>query len=97
MGWRDINDRTAVRRAIEEFDALGRTAFLERYGFGKANAYFLVEGGDLYDSKAILGAAHGHQFGTPLRSGDFSGGEATVAPKLKELGFEVRKLVKIEA
>jgi len=50
--------------------------------------------GRLYDSKAIVGAAHGYEFplAGPLRTGDFSGGEATVTRKLEELGFTVRRL-----
>jgi hypothetical protein len=48
-------------------------------------------GNRLYDSKAIVGAAYGHQHRErgPLRAADFSGGEATVQAKLNELGFEV--------
>lgn len=50
-----------------------------------------MRGHKLYDSKAIAGAAHGYQFGSSLTARDFSGGEATVAAKLTELGFEVRR------
>jgi hypothetical protein len=46
-------------------------------------------GGPLYDSKAIAGAAHGYQHAAPLAASDFSGGEATVANRLEQLGFEV--------
>jgi 5-methylcytosine-specific restriction protein A len=59
------------------------------YGFGRSRAYFLVFGGKHYDSKAIVGAAHGFQFGSPLRSQDFSGGKVTVKPKLESLGYIV--------
>jgi hypothetical protein len=47
--------------------------------------------GDLFDSKAIVGAAYGFQFPDrgPLRAEEFSGGEETVERKLTELGFEV--------
>lgn len=31
--------RSAVLKAIEEFDQLGRAAFLKKYGFGKARGY----------------------------------------------------------
>jgi len=27
---------------MDEFEALGRTAFLERYGFGKSKSYFVT-------------------------------------------------------
>ena len=48
------------------------------YGFGPAREYFLVIGDMHYDSKAIVGVAHGYQFPSegPLRPEDFSGGEA---------------------
>lgn len=75
--------------SIAEFDQLGRSKFLKKYGFGRAQSYFLVYKGKQYDSKAIVGAAHGYQFGAPLKPDDFSGGEKTVAKKLKELGYKV--------
>ena len=86
----------AVQSALDEFGSLGRTAFLERYGFGKSRD-FLVRNpmtGELCDSKAIVGAAFGHQYPQdgPLKPADFSGGEATVAPKLQSLGFEVVRI-----
>lgn len=86
-----LSDPAAVRAALQEFDSLGRNAFLERYGFRKARTYFLVEKGRSYDSKAIAGAAYGYQHPErgPLTSGDFIGGEATVRPKLQSLGFSV--------
>src|SRR3954463_14397372 len=45
-----------------------------------------------YDSKAIAGVAVGKQFPSegPLRSDQFSGGDATVRAKLESLGFRVR-------
>lgn len=90
----DITDAGAVLRAVEEFKALGQTAFLARYGFGKAREYFLVVGGERFDSKAIIGAAHGHQFPEqgPLSASDFSGGDATVKTKLEQLGFSVERI-----
>src|ERR1035438_78487 len=77
MALSDITDSTAVLQAAEEFDALGREAFLAHYGFGKSREYFLVLSGKRYDSKAVMGAAHGYQFPEkgPLRAGDFSGGD----------------------
>lgn len=75
--------------ATEEFDALGRDAFLSKYAFGRARTYFLVHAGKQYDSKALLGVAHGYQFGTPLTPSDFSGGKNTVRPHLESLGFQV--------
>jgi hypothetical protein len=86
----------AVQAALDEFVRLGRTAFLQRYGFGKSRDFLVRDplSGELCDSKAIVGAAYGHQFPEkgPLRPADFSGGEATVVPKLQSLGFEVVRI-----
>lgn len=65
--------RAGVMAAIAEFDCLGREAFLRAAGFGHARAYFLEYDGRLYDSKAIVGYAHGASTGTPLSAKDFSG------------------------
>lgn len=91
MALSDI-DRAAVLRAIEVFDLLGRDAFLQQHGFGRSRSYFLQHGGRLYDSKAIVGVAHGYLGDDqgPLPATQFSGGEATVAQTLRGLGFEVQ-------
>src|SRR5690606_16167532 len=51
----------------------------------------LIDGSE-YDSKAIIGVAHGYDRDDlgPLRPDDFSGGEATVARRLRDLGFDVQ-------
>ena len=91
MSVNELTSTVAVTRAINEFEALGRDAFLEKYGFGPAREYFVRHGNRLYDSKPIVGVAFGYQFPERgyLRPADFSGGEATVQKKLEELGFEV--------
>lgn len=82
--------QTAVLAAIREYDELGREAFLSKYGFARARAYYLVHEHRSYDSKAIVGAAHGYLPGKrPLARSDFSGGQKTVRAKLLELGFKV--------
>lgn len=87
----DLTLPSAVNRALDEFDLLGREAFLRKYGFGPAREYFVRRGNRLYDSKAIVGAAFSYQFPDhgPLNAAAFSGGEATVQRKLEELGFEM--------
>jgi len=89
----DIQDPRARLAAIAEFDDMGREAFLTKCGFGQASEYFLVHDGNAYDSKAIVGAAHGYEFPVrgPLRANEFSGGEATVERKLRQLGFHVER------
>ena len=71
--------RHEILQAVAEYDRLGQDRFLEKYGFGKARSYRLVVDGKTYDSKAIVGAAHGFLPGRePLAAADFSGGAATV-------------------
>jgi 5-methylcytosine-specific restriction protein A len=83
--------RDAVLKAIAEYDSLGQDGFLERYGFDRARQYLLVHDGKRYDSKAIVGAAHGFlPEEHPLTAGEFSGGEATVGRLLRRLGFTVQ-------
>lgn len=81
--------RPAVLSAIREFDDLGQTAFLSRCGFAEARNFRLVHGGRFYDSKAIVGVAHGYATGYFPSSSVFSGGLDTVAACLNRLGFVV--------
>ncbi len=87
----DVNSAEAVVSAIGEFDELGRTQFLSKYGYGPSKSYFLEFEGKKYDSKAIIGVAR--QFTgkglPPLKASEFSGGETTVKAKLESLGFKV--------
>jgi MoxR-like ATPase len=89
---RELTDPDAVRRAVQEFDALGRDAFLQKYGFKSSRQYVLVLGGHEYDSKPIVAAAHGFQHLDlgPLRHTDFNGGAQTTS-KLRSLGFSVER------
>lgn len=83
--------KEAVLEAVDEFRALGQDAFLERYGFGKSTRYLLRIDGNDFDSKAIVGAAHGYALPElgPLKASDFSGGKDAAAGLLKRLGFQV--------
>lgn len=91
-----LRSPAAVQAALDEFTELGRTAFLERYGYGKSRDFLVrnPRNGELCDSKAIAGVAYGKQFPErgPLKPSDFSGGEATVAPRLQALGYEVVRI-----
>lgn len=91
MSLSDIADRRAIERAIDEADRLGQQTFLETYGFRPAKSYLLVHNGRRYDSKAIVGVAHGYQFPEqgPLTADQFSGGHATVVKLLRKLDFDV--------
>lgn len=91
MGLSDITNRQPVLDAIAEFDRVGPDRFLRKYGFGRSRSYWLVHNGQRYDSKAIIGAAHGYarpDLG-PLKAAEFTGGEASVQRKLEQLGFAV--------
>jgi hypothetical protein len=91
MGMWDPVRREHVLAAAHEYDQLGQSRFLAKYKFGPARAYQLVIDGRSYDSKAILGAAHGYATGSALSSGEFSGGTSHngAAWALRRLGFEV--------
>lgn len=91
MALSDI-DRAAVLRSIAECDRVGRDEFLRQHGFGRSRSYFLVHEGESYDSKAIVGVAHGFSGGDrhPLVASEFTGGEATVAQLLRSLDFTVQ-------
>lgn len=89
MALTDISSGDVIA-AIQEFDELGRDAFLGKYGMGEARSYVLHYNGREYDSKAILAAAHGHHPGLePLRASEFSGGDQGTARYLRRLGFVV--------
>ena len=92
----DLSDPAAVQAALDEYQRLGQTAFLELHGFRQASSYVVLDprSEQWADSKAIAGVAVGKQFPTEgtLRAVQFSGGVATVVRRLGLLGFEVRPL-----
>lgn len=81
--------RSDVRTAIKEFDELGHEAFLEKYYFGPALQYFIKFNGKRYDSKAIMGVAHGYATGDFLDTRSFNGGMWQVVRYLRRMGFVV--------
>lgn len=91
-----IRSPAAVQAAIDEFVQLGRTKFLERYGFGKSRDFLVRDPktGTDCDSKAIAGVAFGKLFPElgALSAESFSGGEATVVPLLTGLGFAIIRI-----
>ena len=96
----DLTDAAAVQAALDEYSQLGQAGFLDQHGFGKASG-FLVRNprtGEWADSKAIVAVALSYQYpgSEALRANQFSGGEATVVPRLTAMGFEVRRLDAIQ-
>lgn len=67
----------SIKRAITEFDELGRDAFLKKHRFGQATEYALVHEGREYDPKAIAGVAYGfdHPDEGTLPNTHFNGGK----------------------
>ncbi len=49
---KDLTSREAVLAALVEFDALGRDAFLKRYGFGRSHLYYVHHNGGYFDAKS---------------------------------------------
>src|SRR3954454_6799038 len=84
MAFEDITDPEAVRRAIEEFEALGQARFLKRYNFGASRGWMLRDGDREYDAQAILGAAHSYQHPAlgPLPYDQFHGGVPRVSGRV---------------
>ena len=80
----------AVDSAILEYDQLGADAFPAQYGFTPAKRHWLELNGKRYPSKAIAGVAHKYLDGRQLLpSASFTGGEASVGRKLRQLGFVI--------
>ena len=96
----DLTSAAAVQAALNEHGRLGQAEFLKVYGFGRSREYVVRDPrtGEWADSKAVAGVALAFQYpGTGgLHAADFSGGDATVVPKLIELGFEVRRITEIQ-
>jgi hypothetical protein len=95
MALSDITDPGAIRAAMAEYDNIGQEAFLIKYGFGRARHYNLQGAkGKAYDSKAIVGAAHGYQFPDrgPLRSSDFSGSDRENNAAIRISNVQLRSL-----
>lgn len=90
MKWREITDSQPALAAIAEFDQLGRTEFLSKYGFGPSTRLFVRHEGKQYDIKALAGAMHGFAdpAAGPKKNDEFSSGKILV-DLFRRLGFEV--------
>jgi hypothetical protein len=87
----DVSSPNAVFRSMTEFDQLGRTDFLHRYGFGAAREWYIDQDTWHYDAKAVLGRAHSYQFPDPTvgNLNFFKSGKGTVNKQLKAMGFTI--------
>lgn len=79
----------SVLKAMAECDDLGSEEFLRRHGFAPAQLYKVTHAGHEYDSKAIVGVAHGYATGNKLIASEFFGGQRTVVRTLEALGFSI--------
>lgn len=86
----ELTDVSAISRAVDEFRALGRDAFLEKYGHRPSLRFFAAVDGVLIDSKPLLSVAYGKQYPAkgPLAVRHFSGGDET-RRALKRFGYEL--------
>jgi hypothetical protein len=89
MAFKDLNDPKCVLLALAEFDEIGRDRFLAKYGFHRSKRFMILHNDNLYDSKPVLSAAHGFQFGEALAASSFTGGLSGTVEKMRSLGFEV--------
>ena len=82
--------RTHIIKAMRERDRIGKAEFRKLYKFGPAQAYFLLDEGRRYDSKAIVGVAAKFIPGSsgPLTAADIYGGKQ-MKTLLEKLGFQV--------
>ena len=90
MATSDIR-REDVLKAIADYERRGQSAFLTEYGHSAARRFRLVHKGVFYDSKAIVGVAHGYATGEFWSKEKFSGGTGPGAAVtvLEDLGFYV--------
>lgn len=68
MSLRDVK-KEYVKRAIEEFDEIHVDGMLRKYSGGKSTRWYIECGGERYDQKLVLRAAHEWQGLGPLPSG----------------------------
>lgn len=73
--------RSVVMRVLEEYDDLGRSGFLDKYGFGPSRLGWLEQDGRFYDPGAVLCAAAGLDA--------VASGERVVQSVLDRLGFRI--------
>jgi hypothetical protein len=75
--------------ALDEYDRLGSREFLSRYRFGRSTAYTLWQGGQEYDSKAVLGVAYLHATGRAATRNELADSLGGGAKVLEGLGFDI--------
>ncbi|MGW5969977.1 HNH endonuclease [Streptomyces sp. NPDC055186] len=80
--------REAVLRALDEYDRVGRRAFLADHDFKESRQFLVQHNGKLYDAKAVANVAYRYQYGAPPNP-PISGGRADANRRLSALGFTI--------
>ena len=92
----EIKHRKSVLWAMDEYDRLGKAQFLQKYGFGAAHKFAVVNPNDKskrYDPKAIAAAAIGLEQGKwPKAQGAGFKGGAMMKRVFDAVGLEVIEL-----
>ncbi|WDZ96212.1 HNH endonuclease [Herbaspirillum sp. WKF16] len=83
----ELASRDAVLKALGEYDALGKDAFLKNYKYTSSLKYHLRHGPTVYDAQAIVGAAYFHEFGTRISQGRIESDAKDIPGVLTKLGF----------
>ncbi|QRY43504.1 DUF3883 domain-containing protein [Mycolicibacterium boenickei] len=79
-----------VLKALEVIDDPAQRDFVDSLGFQPAREFRMVYRGKLYDSKKVIGVAHGVATGTALNRKEVTGGESSgAAYMLRRRGFFV--------
>lgn len=87
---RNLLETRHVSDAIDEYQKKGRDQFLKDNGFGKSTHYFIRQGGEHFDAKAIFAAAFKFsKLGRTLRGDEFRGHNDWMNQRLTDLGFEI--------
>jgi hypothetical protein len=89
MAFRDIQHEDVLSAIALLDDPVEGARRLDELHFKPAKYLRLVYKGKFYDSKAVVGIAHGFATGEYLTSRDFTGGEESVVRVLERLGFYV--------
>jgi 5-methylcytosine-specific restriction protein A len=91
-----------VLKAIQECDRIGRTAFLQKYGYRHARTIFLAHDGEEYDPRPIYAVAAFHEglTETPLWPDELAlrlrAEPSAIEFNLRSLGFDVEKCATVE-
>ena len=89
MAVKDIR-RESIEKALGEFRDRGLEAMLKKYGGRASRGWYIEDGGNQFDQKVIVRAAHWIQEGVQLQPrGSIRCDAGEVRPHLKKLGYQL--------